>query len=67
MQTYTPLTSKVRVASALLSVLATTAVLGSQLGLATMSHDSDVTQVKAAASPAPGVVARRGARFARRG
>ncbi|MEO6409985.1 MAG: hypothetical protein ABIO45_14690 [Burkholderiaceae bacterium] len=67
MQTYAPPTVKVRVASALLAVLATTAVLLSQLGLAMMSHDADVAEAKAAASDAPGVVAHRGARSLRRG
>lgn len=67
MQTYAPLTVKVRVASALLAVLATTAVLGAQLELARTYHDANVAQAKAAASDAPGVVAQRRARSPRRG
>lgn len=70
MQTYAPLNVKARVFSALLAVVASTVLLGGQLGLfAMVSHDADVSlaKAKAAASPASGAVVQRQVRPSNRG
>lgn len=66
-QTYSPLTSRVRIGAAAIAVVASTLVLGGALSLFEMRANEAAAQLaKAKASPATNVVAERTARAARR-
>lgn len=67
MQTYSPLSSRVRIAAGVASVVISTAWLGAQLSLfERVSNEAAVAHAKSNAAPASSVMAERKTRAAKR-